>query len=171
MLRVALPDLRAGAVETVGEIPVGDPLFASDDVKFLEPVKVKGRLSRAGEGQYYWQVSYATTVEAECRRCLTRVEVPVDEHSGMVFATDATATEGEGYFLLPPRAQDIDLREPLREEVLLALPRFVECRPDCKGLCPTCGANLNEGPCGCAPAGDPRWDALRALTKPDAPKD
>jgi uncharacterized protein len=169
MLRVALADLRGGAVETVGEIPAGDPLFASDEVTLVAPVAVRGRLSRAGEGQYYWQVAYQTVVRAECRRCLATVDVPVDEKAGLVFATDPGATETEGYYVLPARAQDVDLREPLREELLLALPRFVECRPDCRGLCPTCGANLNDGPCGCGTAADPRWDALRALTKPEAP--
>jgi uncharacterized protein len=99
------------------------------------------------------------------------VDVPVSEKVGLVFATDPSATEGEGYYLVPARAQEIDLRQALREEVLLALPQFVECRPDCKGLCPTCGANLNEGPCGCGKAPDPRWDALRVLAKPDEPKD
>lgn len=171
MLRIALADLRGGAVETTGEIPVGDPLFASDEVTFVAPLVVRGRISRAGEDQYYWQVGFETTVRGECRRCLTTVDVPVSEKAGIVFATDPSATETEGYYPLPGRAQDIDLSEPLREEVLLALPRFVECRPDCKGLCPTCGADLNEGPCGCGAAPDPRWDALRALTKPEAPKD
>ncbi len=170
MLRVALSDLRAGAVFTEGEIAAGDPLFAADHLVLTSPVVVKGRLSRAGEGQYYWQASFSATIQADCRRCLVPVEVPVGEKIGLVFATDPSATLGEGYYLVPARAQDIDLREALREELLLALPQFVECRPDCQGLCPTCGANLNEGPCACGKAPDPRWDALRALAKPDEPK-
>jgi uncharacterized protein len=128
-------------------------------------------LSRAGEGQYYWHGAFETLLKVECRRCLTVVETPVSEELGLVFATDPEATEGEGFHLVPGRAQDIDLREALREELLLAVPRFVECRPDCKGLCPTCGANLNEGPCACGKAPDPRWDALRALTQPESQKD
>lgn len=171
MLLVALSDLRSGAVETVGEIPQGDPLLAHDAVSLAAAVTVRGRLSRAGEDQYYWQVAFETVLKAECRRCLTPVDVPVSERAGLVFTTDPDAGEGEGYYLVPARAQEIDLREALREELLLAVPQFVECRPDCKGLCPTCGTNLNEGPCGCAKAQDPRWDALRALAKPDAPKD
>ena len=171
MLRVALSDLRAGAVPTEGEIAAGDPLFAADQVALASPVVVRGRISRAGEGQYYWRGSFSTTIRADCRRCLVPVEVPVAEKFGLVFATDPSATEGEGYYLVPARAQDLDLREALREELLLALPQFVECRPDCQGLCPTCGANLNEGPCACGRASDPRWDALRALAKPDKPKD
>ncbi len=164
MLRVSLSDLRGGAVDTVGEVPADDPQFATEDVHLAAPIKVHGRLSRAGDGQYYWQGRFETTLKAECRRCLVPVEVPLSETVGLVFATDPRATETEGYILVPAKAQEIDLREALREEFMLALPHFVECRPDCKGLCATCGANLNEGPCGCAKPEDPRWAALRGLT-------
>ena len=59
----------------------------------------------------------------------------------------------------PPRPRPFT-----RDAVLLELPLAPLCRPDCAGLCPTCGADLNEGPCACPPAeGDPRWAALDAL--------
>jgi uncharacterized protein len=45
----------------------------------------------------------------------------------------------------------LDLREQVRETLLLEVPMTPRCRPDCRGLCPRCGANLNLGPCGCAP--------------------
>jgi uncharacterized protein len=52
----------------------------------------------------------------------------------------------------------------VREELGLAVPKFLECRDDCRGLCPNCGKDLNAGPCGCAaPAVDPRWRALADL--------
>ena len=58
----------------------------------------------------------------------------------------------------------IDFWPAVREQILLALPPAPLCREDCKGLCPTCGKDLNEGECGCdRTAHDPRWDALKAL--------
>jgi uncharacterized protein len=52
----------------------------------------------------------------------------------------------------------------LREQVLLAVPLRAICREDCKGLCPQCGANLNEKRCSCAePVEDPRWSGLKDL--------
>src|SRR5574341_1254798 len=57
----------------------------------------------------------------------------------------------------------VDLRPAVREELILAVPRFVECRADCRGLCPRCGKDLNAGPCGCPPATDLRWAALASL--------
>jgi uncharacterized protein len=51
----------------------------------------------------------------------------------------------------------------VREELLLAAPRYVLCREECKGFCPQCGKDLNDGPCGCARAADARWHPLQAL--------
>jgi len=58
----------------------------------------------------------------------------------------------------------IDLAPLARELSLLSMPTKVLCRPDCLGLCQECGANLNEGDCGCAEAAiDPRLSALQQL--------
>jgi uncharacterized protein len=51
----------------------------------------------------------------------------------------------------------------IREELILAVPEYVLCREECRGLCPRCGKDLNEGPCACRPEPDPRWAALEAL--------
>lgn len=58
----------------------------------------------------------------------------------------------------------LDLSEVVRQNLLLAIEEYPHCRKDCPGLCPYCGANLGEGPCGCSetPA-DPRWAALANL--------
>ncbi len=58
----------------------------------------------------------------------------------------------------------VDLELVSREAILLDLPLAPLCREDCAGLCPTCGIDLNEGACDCAPStADPRWSALDAL--------
>jgi len=57
----------------------------------------------------------------------------------------------------------LDLREALREYLLMAKPLKPLCRADCEGLCPSCGANLNEAYCVCPPDGDARWGVLAAL--------
>jgi uncharacterized protein len=56
------------------------------------------------------------------------------------------------------------LEDVLREQVLLSLPVRTLCKPDCKGLCPRCGANRNLQPCSCDEGpSDPRWEALTGL--------
>ena len=58
----------------------------------------------------------------------------------------------------------MDWGEAVREELMLAGPRYVVCNEGCQGLCPRCGTNRNQEPCGCVTdEADPRWEALRAL--------
>ena len=58
----------------------------------------------------------------------------------------------------------VDLTDELRQSIILALPSYPVCRQDCRGVCPTCGKNLNEGPCTCRHVErDSRWGALDAL--------
>ena len=59
--------------------------------------------------------------------------------------------------------EEIDLAGLVRDEVFLELPMNLVCVDSCAGLCPQCGANLNEGRCTCVPEFDPRWQALRGL--------
>jgi len=61
----------------------------------------------------------------------------------------------------------VDLTEVLRQAVLLAVPVQPLCRPECRGLCPYCGQDLNVGPCDCQPELDPRWQSLRDLVIDD----
>ncbi len=60
--------------------------------------------------------------------------------------------------------KEIDLTRALREQILLSIPPSPLCSEDCKGLCPTCGKDLNEGECGCdRTVMDPRWAALKGI--------
>jgi uncharacterized protein len=103
-------------------------------------------------------------VRLSCRRCLVPVESPVDEHVDLLFADplegDEGADDGEVYPL--PRGDDLDLTGVVREQVVLHSPAFALCSEDCRGLCPSCGTDLNQGTCECVPqpAGGP-WDALK----------
>ena len=76
------------------------------------------------------------------------------------------------------RDLEVDLTDDVREELLLAIPSCFYCSPDCKGVCPSCGVNLNHGSCACASrpaepepdsAAPSPWDQLDALNL-SAPK-
>jgi uncharacterized protein len=66
-------------------------------------------------------------------------------------------------YILEAGAGVLDLKPAVREHWLLAVPRFALCKEGCRGLCPTCGENLNYANCGHEPSRDTRWDALRGL--------
>ena len=97
--------------------------------------------------------------EGPCRRCLG--EVRGVAHVDVLETFEENFEEGETYPLVH---SEVDLEQMVREAVLPELPQAPLCSEDCQGLCPECGANRNEGPCGHegAPA-DPRWAALDEL--------
>jgi uncharacterized protein len=95
----------------------------------------------------------------DCRRCLAQATGQIEASTREVYEPDTD--EEETYRLQGDR---IDLEPLARDAVLLGLPPAPLCHEGCRGLCPTCGANLNEGPCGCdEQLSDPRWAALDAL--------
>jgi uncharacterized protein len=112
----------------------------------------------------------AAQVSIPCVRCLEPVLVSLDVELEETFAATIDLVTG---LAVQPEEEDralwidehhiLDLAEVLRQNVLIAIPPHVLCRNDCKGLCPTCGQNLNLGPCDCRPEIDPRWAALAAL--------
>ena len=62
------------------------------------------------------------------------------------------------------KTEYVDLTDEVRQSIILALPTYPVCRPECLGVCPSCGKNLNEGPCGCThDEKDDRWGALDGL--------
>jgi len=162
MLSFDRSSLETKAARVDGKLASDDPVWLEDDPRPVDGVIVTGRLSPAGEKRFYFSGRMSGAVEAECRRCLAPARARVDEELHLLFA-DATDEESDDsdVYMLEPRATTVDLRPALREQWLLAVPGFALCREDCKGLCPRCGADLNAGPCGCAPEIDPRWAALR----------
>jgi uncharacterized protein len=101
----------------------------------------------------------------ECRRCLRPLE---GELRCEVRELYRARTEREGpdadEETYPLEGDHLDLRSLVRDAVLLELPLAPLCRQDCLGLCPRCGADLNQGQCDCAPvAADGRWSALDGL--------
>lgn len=99
-----------------------------------------------------------------CRRCLEPVTVGIDEAVGLLYREGEPEEDGE--VLALPDSDELDLTGPVREQLLLAVPRYAYCREDCRGLCPHCGTNLNEATCGCrVEEEDERWAPLRRLKK------
>ena len=168
MLSFDIRALETQAASVEGELPADDPIWEEGDTRPETAIDVTGRLSAAGPGRFYFSGRLQGTVAAECRRCLADVSEAVNVDSHMIFAeagVEGADDESEA-FVVDPGARSLDMRPAVREEWLLAVPAFLLCRPDCKGLCPRCGADLNAGPCDCPPATDARWDALRKHAPP-----
>jgi len=165
MLSFDIRSLDSHAAVVDEELSATDAIWDENDPKPRGAVHVTGRLSVAGPGRYYWHGRIEGDVALECSRCLTDTQAHVSDEAHLIFAEEGDEeTDDPDVYRLDPNAQEIDLREAIREEWLLAAPSFALCREDCKGFCPRCGADLNAGPHECTHREtDPRWDALRKL--------
>jgi len=113
-----------------------------------------------------------TEVEVVCSRCLSPFRCPLELNIeeeyfpviDVVSGASLPLPEEPGSFTIDEH-HVLDLTEAIRQYALLAIPMKPLCRPGCAGLCPNCGHNLNQGPCGCSSQGiDPRWSKLKNLT-------
>ncbi len=160
-------EFQPGAIDLGEEVRQRTPLRAAGRAelveehhgkhKIIKDIRLRGHLS-AG-------------LELQCARCLEPVRKEVERDFELLYrplGADAgrdelsvTDAEAEvGYY----QGEGILLEDVLREQVLLTLPLKITCREDCKGLCPQCGANLNQEQCSCSlPAEDPRWAALKEI--------
>ncbi|MCC7355817.1 MAG: DUF177 domain-containing protein [Anaerolineae bacterium] len=140
------------------ELPVIRPL--TGEVRFLRTqsgVLVEGDLS--------------TEVGLACSRCqeplTARLELEIEEEYRPtidVLTGRRLAMEEEDRALWIDAHHILDLTEVVRQGLFILLPMHPLCRPECKGLCPVCGQNWNEGPCDCAEReSDPRWSLLKEL--------
>lgn len=100
-----------------------------------------------------------TSVQLACSRCLEKFVLPLQRRFALRFSREIPAdlhTGGgeveltaEAIGLIYFKGEEIQLKDTIQEQVVLALPFKPLCREDCKGLCPQCGADLNTAPCAC----------------------
>ena len=79
--------------------------------------------------------------------------------------TELADEENEDEWVFQLEGDSADLDDIVTTAFVLNMDSKLLCKPDCKGLCCRCGANLNDGPCGCEPELDPRFAALKQLLK------
>ncbi len=150
----------------------------------VDPSTIVVHLTRVGAKDVLLEGSTQVSVESACRRCLkpVRSDLPIVFQLDLVWRPSAAAKgerpsedRGQGSTSAsfdeheideePFDGERVDLGPIAREQLLLALPPIEPaCSESCRGLCPTCGQDLNEADCGHARlGGDPRWARLRDL--------
>ena len=119
-------------------------------------------------------ISLSFKAVAPCARCLKETTLAISDDlmylyylRGLEFGKDTELASDDGFMPVEIDffGRTLDLAPQVWESVLLLLPSKVLCREDCAGLCPRCGADLNEGPCSCGgEEGDPRFEVLRQFS-------
>ena len=160
---VNIADLNVGAGKEIPfafEVSAEDMDAVFDDCAFEGVIAVKGKVVNTG-------TCYRAEGIIECRRTFVcdRCLEPCAEDQRIEFSEDfrrmcdgMTADDEANVF----DGDAMDITGLVRDTLLAAQPRSNICKPDCKGLCPVCGANLNHGDCGCDRfVPDPRLAALQ----------
>ena len=119
------------------------------------------------------ELSLEMKASAPCARCLKQTTLAISDDlrylyysSGLEFGKDTRLESDDGFMPVEVDffGRTLDLAPQIWETLLLLFPSKVLCREDCAGLCPRCGADLNEGPCSCGGEElDPRLEVLRGI--------
>jgi uncharacterized protein len=180
MMYIRLQDLEIRKLEFREEFAPGAVDLGSE-VRQIAPLKTSGRAEVVHEHHGGKEMvsdirlvgKFSTRLEVNCARCLDPVAHEVAAEFDLLYrplgadrrADEVSISEAEteiGYY----DGEGMMLEDSLREQVLLALPLKTVCNESCKGMCPHCGRNLNQGECNCEPElKDSRWDALNEIKK------
>ena len=156
-------------VSTLLKAPLGTSLTLNVDTgpRVLDDLEVeylRGSIHvlRVEEGLFV-EGTVETQLSLECVRCLEPFAFPVTLELAELFQMPGTERE-PGALYAVTESGEIDLAPLMREHAWLAIPMKPLCDPQCKGLCPHCGVNLNEESCTCEEVRvDPRLAPLKEL--------
>ncbi|MFI3313516.1 MAG: DUF177 domain-containing protein [Eubacteriales bacterium] len=152
-----------------GQVPFTTSLDLSDlqfgtNCPATEPVVCEG-IVRNTAGVLLLTGALRTTLHGACDRCTVEFsrDVEYSVEAVLVTSLENEDSEDEWTFLLDGDCADLD--DIMTTAFVFSMePKFL-CQEDCKGLCMTCGTNLNHGECQCKPEIDPRFAALQQLLK------
>lgn len=134
--------------------------FNADDELISSDIDVEGCV-KTSTGIVSVSAQAGLTVSTECAKCAKNItkklSVPV-EH---LLIDKLNQDDNDDYIVVEDMVLDLD--ELILEDIYLSLPIRFLCKSDCKGLCPFCGKDLNDGACDCKKPVDPRLAALQAL--------
>jgi uncharacterized protein len=148
--------------------PEGEPALRGYDNRLTGRPELNLRAARNG-AKVQLAGELIAAVSFDCDRCLKPLTIPVEQTFDLTYVPPVRTEEekelGDDDLLVAFYTdQVIDVDDLVREQIELAVPMSRLCSDKCRGLCPECGANLNEADCRCNPEDvDPRWAALTQL--------
>jgi uncharacterized protein len=144
--------------------------FEGQHFALPEGLSVRAELRWLEESLLSVRLSLAVRLAGECARCLEEASLAISDDLMYLYfprdldlGKDTELASDDGFMPVEVDflGRTLDVADQVWESLLMLLPVKLLCREDCAGLCPNCGANLNEGPCSCKSEGDPRLSVLR----------
>lgn len=176
---ISLQELELRTIRFRVDIPA-DEIQYDSNMSQVSVLHAEGtaQLLNHSLGEIRVQGNLAVKMQATCDRCLETTAFPINSPFDLVYMPAEGANAGGeeevdreaievGYY----EDGGLALNDVLREVVLLALPMRLVCSDACKGICPVCGQNRNQGECGCQPrALDDRWSKLKEIRAEIGPR-
>ncbi len=154
-----------GRIDISDEISVADTDFLGELYHFNKPLKIEGSIANTGKSLIFKAVC-SGVMQTKCARCMKDIDVDISFDIDEVLAqSDGSETQEDSELILF-EGHTVDIDDIVLNNFLTNISGKYLCSEDCKGLCSICGADLNEGDCGCKrDVIDPRWAALADLIK------
>ena len=160
--------------EKADVFPVLADMEQQGEVVFSSPVRIQAVVCSSSDHTWNLKGQVEARLNLKCGRCLKEFVFPLKTVFSLIFIRvedevgedmqEEREMAAEEAGMIPFAGEELDLCEAVQEQVIMALPVRPLCREDCRGLCPVCGADLNEESCTCAEKTvDPRWKALSEL--------
>ncbi len=144
------------------ELPVPlEPFELGGQTYVAEPAAPRVRLeaSRPANG-FAFHVTFQVHLEGPCMRCLEPAAIDLEVEARELDQSNTDDAELRSPYV---DEDELEIARWAHDATMLALPSRILCRPDCLGLCPTCGEPLNDNPHEHEQEPDPRWSALKDL--------
>jgi uncharacterized protein len=165
-----LREYSAFPVDVALEVELDELEDSIAGATFQELATVKLNLQKMKE-EYYCHGEIVAPAEIECSRCLEPYHDELRGELSFVVRHGETkpvltSDDSDDIIVLKANEHTIDLTDLIRQAISLALPMKPVCSSECRGLCPSCGANLNEEDCDCSTDDiDDRWEGLKDLSR------
>jgi uncharacterized protein len=154
-MRYKIKDIGEGGIDLC--VAISEAWLAAEcpDASFSlseKGIRLEGRIEPAGDG-YLFRGTLQGELVGTCARCLEPALVQIEAPIAVTFVERDEVGKKEKEDLqddiIPFEHGVVDVGPPIRDEILLAIPMSPICRPDCAGICSTCGRNRNLTPCAC----------------------
>jgi uncharacterized protein len=155
------------------EIPGGLD-FEGQHFDFPDGLSVEAQVRWMEESLLSVRLSLLASLKGECARCLAEAVLAISDDLMYLYylrdlelGKDTELQSDDGFMPVEVDfwGRTLNFSDQVWESLLILLPHKLLCREDCAGLCPQCGADLNDGPCSCvSQEGDPRFEILRGLS-------
>lgn len=147
--------------------------YCDNTYKLTSPMILNGQISKVHKGLFL-DCTVEFSIEDNCARCLKELEVKLSYPiQGFLIKEEVNEDEVEEFDAYIYMNDEVDFMDIIEQTLDFNLPQKVLCSEGCKGLCLTCGTNLNEGACSCSEIAndedviDPRFAKLKEMFKND----